>query len=132
MRRCLAAVALLLWIAAAAQAKDLSWRSFDVKARLDAQGALHVVETQTFVFDGDWNGGERTFRLFPGQGLAFETITRVDPDGFAPPADGGDLQGGRVRLRRGCASLAKRRLPIRRSRTPSSPYEIAYTLSGSS
>jgi hypothetical protein len=43
---------------AAAQSKELHWRSLDVKARLDSQGALHVVERQAMVFTGDWNGAE--------------------------------------------------------------------------
>jgi uncharacterized membrane protein YgcG len=130
--RRLAALALGLWIAAAAEAKDLSWRAFDVTARLDAQGALHVVETQTFVFNGDWNGGERTFRLFAGQGLAFESITRVEPDGTRHPLTGGDLSKVDEYGFVGDDVLRWR------SRLPFDPpfenaelvYEIAYTLSG--
>ena len=34
-------------------ARDLRWDAIDVRARLDAEGALHVVETQTMVFSGD-------------------------------------------------------------------------------
>ena len=47
------------------------------------------------VFDGDWNGGERTFRVLPGQSLAFESITRVDPDGTRHPLTAGESVGGR-------------------------------------
>ena len=131
-RRRLASIALLLGIAAAASARELSWRSFDVTARLDAQGALHVVEKQTFVFNGDWNGGERTFRLFPGQHLALESITRVDSDGTRHPLTEGDLS--KVDEYRFVGDGVLRW----RSRLPSDPsfdnaelvYEIAYTLSG--
>ena len=130
--RALAAALLVLLSAAAAAAKDLSWRSFDVKARLDASGALHVVETQTMVFDGDWNGGERTFRVLPGQILSFESITRVDPDGTRHPMAAGDLSSVDEYKFVGPNVLRWR------SRLPSDPsfdhaervYEIAYTLSG--
>ena len=76
-------LALLLLAAAAfpVAARDLRWDAIDVHARLDAEGALHVVETQTMVFTGDWNGGERTFRLFPSQSVTLESLTRIDPDG---------------------------------------------------
>ncbi|MFY9549675.1 MAG: hypothetical protein WAU32_00870, partial [Thermoanaerobaculia bacterium] len=128
----LAALALLLAVAAQVGGKELHWRAFGVKARLDAAGALHVVETQTMVFNGEWNGGERVFRLFPGQSLAFESITRIDPDGTRHPLTGGDLSAvdefgfvGENALRW-------------RSRLPTDPpfenaertYELVYTLSG--
>src|SRR4029077_13164958 len=53
-------------------AREMRWKAFDVKAQLGADGRLHVLETQHIVFDGDWNGGERTFRVFPGQSLTLE------------------------------------------------------------
>jgi uncharacterized membrane protein YgcG len=129
---CRAAAALLVLGAASAAAKDLAWRAFDVQARLDASGALHVVETQTMVFDGDWNGGERTFRIFPGQTLAFETITRLDPDGTRHPLTAGDLSAADQ------YGFVGKNVLRWRSRMPSDPpfdhaervYEIAYTLSG--
>src|SRR5262249_39672734 len=127
-----AAVLAVMLAAPAAAARELSWRAFDVTARLDAAGALHVVETQTMVFDGDWNGGERTFRLFPGQPLAFESITRVDPDGTRHALTAGDLSAV-DEYEFVSASVLRWR-----SRAPSDPpfdhaervYEIAYTLSG--
>lgn len=130
--RTLAAALFVVLASAAAAAKDLSWRAFDVKARLDASGALHVVETQTMIFDGDWNGGERTFRVLPGQSLSFESITRVDPDGTRHPMAEGDLSA--VDEYRFVGNNVLRW----RSRLPSDPpfdhaervYEIAYTLSG--
>ena len=59
--------------------RQLSWDALDVTARLDATGALDVVERQTMVFSGDWNGGERTFNLRPRQKLTFVGIERIDP-----------------------------------------------------
>jgi hypothetical protein len=113
-----------------AQSKELHWSSFDVVAQLDAQGALHVVERHAMVFTGDWNGGERTFRVAADQSLALESVTRVGPDGTRTPLKEGSLSdvdafgwtdGKTLRWR---------------SRAPSDPafdnseivYEIAYTL----
>jgi hypothetical protein len=81
MRRFVLLAQLALAAGAPAGARELHWRAIDVRARLDAEGALHAVETQAIVFTGDWNGGERTFRLFPGQSIALESITRIEPDG---------------------------------------------------
>src|SRR5260221_6599379 len=69
---------LLLAPAAPGQEKGLFWRAMDVEARLDADGRLHVTERQAIVFTGDWNGGERIFRIEPGQSLKLESVTRVD------------------------------------------------------
>ena len=80
MKRSSLLLALALSLAApAASGRELHWSDFSVKARLDAEGTLRVVETQTIVFSGDWNGGYRTFRLGPGQTLEFKSIGRVDP-----------------------------------------------------
>jgi uncharacterized membrane protein YgcG len=80
---------------AAAQdgARTLHWRRIDVDARLDAAGRLRVIERQAMVFTGDWNGGERTFNLRPGQQLDLNGITRIDPDGSALRLQRGDLDG---------------------------------------
>ncbi|HEX6199961.1 MAG TPA: DUF2207 domain-containing protein, partial [Thermoanaerobaculia bacterium] len=75
----LAAVALLV-LAAPAWGRSLHWRLLDVTARLEADGALRVAERHTMVFDGDWNGGERSFRLEPGQGIELLKVTRIDPE----------------------------------------------------
>ncbi|HJT16286.1 MAG TPA: DUF2207 domain-containing protein, partial [Thermoanaerobaculia bacterium] len=72
------AMLLALLVVPPVSAKSLYWRTFDVTARLDAAGALHVREQQGMVFDGDWNGGERTFNLLPGQKLEIERIVRVE------------------------------------------------------
>src|SRR5436853_6793843 len=59
--------------------RQLSWDALDVTAHLEADGALDVVEQQTMVFSGDWNGGERTFNLRPRQRLTVVGIDRIDP-----------------------------------------------------
>jgi hypothetical protein len=82
-----ACVALALSVAAApAAARELHWRSVDVHARLEPDGALKVVETQAMVFTGDWNGGEREFRLRFGQRYELARFTRIDP------ATGGEVE----------------------------------------
>jgi uncharacterized membrane protein YgcG len=83
-----AAAALLL--PARAGARDLYWRSLQVEARLADDGSLWVTEWHAMVFDGDWNGGERIFRLGPGQRVELRGITRIDREG-----------GGRVDLVQG-------------------------------
>jgi len=60
--------------------KSLYWQAIDVTARLDADGRIHVAERQEIVFNGDWNGGERTFRIRGGQQLDFQRLTRIDPE----------------------------------------------------
>ncbi len=76
--RKLVLVALLSLLTIPASAKSLHWRALDVTARLDRDGRLHVSERQAIVFDGEWNGGERSFNFRPRQSLAFESITRVE------------------------------------------------------
>ena len=118
---------------AALAQKSLHWRSVDVKARLDASGVLHVVERQAMVFTGDWNGGERKFRISPGQTFAFEGLRRVDPStGATREMERGDLsQVDRY-------SFTDATTLRWRSRLPSDPefsnteigYELDYRLSG--
>ncbi|MEO8216701.1 MAG: DUF2207 domain-containing protein [Acidobacteriota bacterium] len=59
--------------------KELHWEKLSVQARLDGSGSLHVDEKQVMVFTGDWNGGERIFRIAQGQKLDLQGITRIDP-----------------------------------------------------
>jgi hypothetical protein len=59
--------------------RQLSWDVLDVAAHLDGDGTLDVVETQTMVFTGDWNGGERTFNLRPRQRLVLVGMERIEP-----------------------------------------------------
>lgn len=75
----IAAAAALVLSAAPAFARELHWRSVDVAARLESDGSLLVRETQAMVFTGDWNGGERIFRLENGQSLDLLRMVRVDP-----------------------------------------------------
>ena len=88
------AAALLLCLAlplpALAQERSLAWDEIAVTARLDAAGALHVHERQTIVFDGEWNGAERTFRSGLNQDLDLKRIARVDETGREIPLVAGD------------------------------------------
>lgn len=70
----------------AAQGRSLHWRGIAVEARLDAEGRLHVRERQAMVFTGDWNGGQRTFRVAPRQRFEFESLSRIDPVTGTPRA----------------------------------------------
>jgi uncharacterized membrane protein YgcG len=74
-----------LLLATTAHAKSLYWRAVAVDAQLDAEGRMHVTETQTCVFDGDWSNAERTFNVSRNQSLNFERLTRVDRDGSETP-----------------------------------------------
>ena len=125
----------LLAISATAAAQEggrtLHWRRIDVTARLDAAGRLRVIERQAMVFTGDWNGGERTFNLRPGQRLDLNGITRIDPDGSPRPLQRGDLDAVDEFDWTNSQTLRWR------SRLPSDPsfdnqqiiYELDYTLS---
>lgn len=62
-----------------AAARELHWREFEVVARLAADGALHVEESQLMVFSGDWNGGERNFDVRAGQSVEVGRVSRFDP-----------------------------------------------------
>jgi uncharacterized membrane protein YgcG len=84
-----AAAALL---AQASHARTLYWSALDVAAELDADGRLHVNERHAMVFDGDWNGGERRFRLLGSQRLEGVRVSRIDAaTGAAVPLQPGDL-----------------------------------------
>jgi uncharacterized membrane protein YgcG len=69
--------------------RTLHWRDMRVDARLEDDGALRVVETQTIVFTGDWNGGERVFDIRPRQHFQFEGMRRIDAAGQAHVMRGG-------------------------------------------
>ncbi len=72
--------------------KRLTWPSVRVRARLDAEGRLHVVERQVMRFVGDWNGGERSFSPRFGQSLTLVSMTRLDEaTGAAQPMVEGPL-----------------------------------------
>jgi hypothetical protein len=119
--------------AAGSDARELHWKSVAVKARLDADGVLHIRERQHMVMTGDWNGGERAFRLVGSQRLELTGVTRIDPStGASRKLAKGDL-GVVDRY----AWLDRRTLRWR-SRTPADPpfrateivYELAYRFYG--
>jgi len=90
--RVIAGAVALLSLPPAVSARSLRWRSLEVRANLDREGVLHVSERQNMVFDGEWNGGERKFRVEPGQGLTFAGMSRIDPaTGEVRPLANGDL-----------------------------------------
>jgi hypothetical protein len=91
-RALLALVVALVPAAASAQARTMRWTALHVEARLDARGDLHVTERQVIVFDGAWNGGERIFRVSPGQRLRFERLSRETAGGRLVPLVRGDLR----------------------------------------
>jgi len=62
-----------------AHPRALSWPSVSISAHLDSSGALRVLERQTILLSGDWNGAERTYDLRFGQRLEFNSISRFDP-----------------------------------------------------
>ncbi|HEY7817287.1 MAG TPA: hypothetical protein VIG29_03635, partial [Vicinamibacteria bacterium] len=71
---------LLLSSPLSSQSRALHWNRLDVTARLDEEGRLHVVERHHMVFTGDWNGGERRFRLEGDHRLELNAIEREDLD----------------------------------------------------
>ena len=83
---------LLMAVAAPGQARSLYWQDFLVDATLDAHGTLLVREEQTIVFTGDWNGGERTFAVRPGQDFSFKTMYRKTSDGSLKELEKGNLK----------------------------------------
>ena len=88
LHRLTLAAALALAIPATALAqRQMHWDRLDVSAHLDANGALTVTETQTVVFTGDWNGGERRFDVRGRQRLRFLGMSRLEDSrriGLAP------------------------------------------------
>jgi uncharacterized membrane protein YgcG len=74
-------LALLLLLPAAplsGQPRSLYWKRLEVTARLDGEGRLRVLERHHMVFTGDWNGGERFFRLASDHELELHGIERED------------------------------------------------------
>ena len=67
-----------LLLPAFALARTLNWEELSVEAHLDADGRLHIRETQAMVFDGQWNGGERSFDLRGDQKVKLNSMTRID------------------------------------------------------
>ena len=86
----LAALAATLGVVAPAAARQLDWQELAVTARLAADGTLAVSERHAMVFTGDWNGGERVFRLAFGHRLELDGVYRRD----APNAEWRRLERG--------------------------------------
>ncbi|MDP2054695.1 MAG: DUF2207 domain-containing protein [Acidobacteriota bacterium] len=84
IRACAVALCILALPADALAQRALHWDDVEVAAHLDAEGRLLVTETQTIVFNGDWNGGERRFNIRPRQQLRLLTVQRADGDGLKP------------------------------------------------
>ncbi len=116
-----------------AQGRSLYWQDMQVTADLDAAGRLHVLEQQTIVFTGAWNGGERRFNLRAGQQLRMNNIYRLD-----------SATGRRITLKKGNLARVDHWVRLNgntlrwRARLPSDPpfnhtpitYILDYTLSG--
>lgn len=75
---CAAALCILALPADALAQRALHWDNVEVAAHLDAEGRLLVTETQTMVFTGDWNGGERRFNIRPRQQLRLLGLERAE------------------------------------------------------
>lgn len=71
-------VLILSFSGISAETKSLYWDKIEIKAFLDNSGVLHIREYQTYIFNGDWNGGERYFDLPIGQEFNFTGISRFD------------------------------------------------------
>jgi uncharacterized membrane protein YgcG len=129
MRKSLVALLFLLFPGTLFAAREIGWNALEVKAHLESDGRLHVMERHRMLFTGDWNGGERVFRLEPSQELSVESVTRIDAAGTPhelalgglSEVDHWELNGLTLRWR---------------ARAPSDPefdntpltYEIRYTL----
>ncbi|MEO6486805.1 MAG: hypothetical protein ABIO78_02560 [Thermoanaerobaculia bacterium] len=114
-----------------AEPREMSWRALDVKARLDAEGRLHVKERHSMVFTGDWNGGERKFNVRRGQELTLTGMSRIDQwTEVASPMQQGNLDEVDQFAWSDATTLRWR------SRSPGDPefvrtvlvYDIAYTI----
>jgi uncharacterized membrane protein YgcG len=125
-------LALLIVASPAAGQRTLRWSDMRVDARLAEDGTLRIVETQTIVFSGDWNGGERVFDLRRRQHLQFEGMRRIDAAG-QPHV----MREGGEALAVDEYRFADSRTLRWRSRNPSDPpfnetpvtYELTYSLS---
>ena len=87
---CLVA-SVLVWSSRPGAQRELHWSRIDVDAFLEADGTLRVTETQTMVFTGDWNGGERRFDIRPRQRLALQDLARGESDTWRPLSEDSDI-----------------------------------------
>jgi uncharacterized membrane protein YgcG len=127
----LALCALSLVFSTDAAARSLYWKALEVHLRVEADGKLHITERHEMLFDGDWNGGERTFQWQPWQKLELLGISEIAPDGAKVPLTSGSLDlVNRFRF--------SDKVLRWRSRLPQDPpfadqlkvYEIEYTIAG--
>ncbi|HVR37663.1 MAG TPA: DUF2207 domain-containing protein, partial [Thermoanaerobaculia bacterium] len=77
LTRRLLLLAVFLFATTTLSANELRWRSLDVKANIDEDGTLHASERHVMIFDGDWNGGQRSISVRAGQRLIFARVARV-------------------------------------------------------
>ena len=84
-------VVILLLLTGATDARELFWRELAVEGRLRNEGDLRVSERHVMVFTGDWNGGERLFRVEPHQTLTIHGVSRTDSAGVTHPLRQGNL-----------------------------------------
>jgi len=124
---------ILLCLQAAAQApRELYWDALVVTAHLNADGSLTIVEEQTIVFSGDWNGGERRFDMRPRQRLSLDGMSRWTGSRWQPMREDASLGSVDDYWLAGDKTLRWR------SRLPSDPpfahtpvrYQLRYTLDG--
>jgi hypothetical protein len=78
---------------ARADAATIEWTLIDVKARLDNDGRLHVVETHTMRVEKGGFSIFREFGLGADQAIAFRALTRVDADGSEHALRDGEVDG---------------------------------------
>jgi uncharacterized membrane protein YgcG len=130
---CLISSALATAWVARAEAREIEWRSLNVSARLDVDGALHIREQHQMVFTGDWNGGERRFSVGPTEWVRFVSMAGIEADG-----EERFMLAGKLDVVDGYQWQPVERLLRWRSRRPNDPvfdhtelgYRIDYVLSG--
>ena len=115
-----------------AMARTLDWPSLTVNVQVDEEGVLHITERHAMRFDGDWNGGERAFRLRTWHTLKLESVAELTPEGVeqTPLMPGYLSRVNEYQLRGNVLRW--------RNRLPTDPpfdnelkiYEIAYTIEG--
>jgi uncharacterized membrane protein YgcG len=71
-------------------ARTLHWEEIKVSAFLKASGELEIIEDQSFVFNGFWNGGERSFVVNEGEKFKFHGVDKF-VDGEWKPLNRGNL-----------------------------------------
>ena len=69
----------ILTLSGTSAARTYEWTSFDVTARLASDGTLNVEERHDVLMSGDWNGGERQFKVSGPQAFVLKGIKRLDP-----------------------------------------------------